>query len=351
MRPLRLVASVICATLFVAACSATSAADLVSRPPAVSGPTVGEPRLQLGIDIDFYSSPGLPVAALAQQDIAYVKSLHANAVSIAIPFFSNPAGSVLGSDGRTPTVSQLSELVRTAERAGLAVTIRPLLNEQSIGESRVLWKPADMTGWFARYEKFLLPYAALAQRDHVPVFAVGVEFTRFGSVQQWKDLDSGLRAVYHGTLAYSNNWISPEHPVPGHGGPGVVEMTDAYPRFKLPDDTSPATLTATWTRWARPLPAGTVLSEVGIASRPGAYLRPYLWSPATAPLLPQIQVNWFHAACQAVAADNLGGLYFWTLPFGQSLTLPADQEDPGSFVAMPGQAAIARCFSSLRANA
>jgi hypothetical protein len=344
-------ASVICATLFVAACSAASAAYLVSRSSAVRVPAVGEPGLQLGIDIDFYASPGIPVATLAQQDIAYVKSLHANAVSIAIPFFSNPAGTVLGSDGRTPTTGQLSELVRTAERAGLAVTIRPLLNEQSIGESRVLWRPADLDGWFAQYEKFLLPYAALAQRDHVPVFAVGVEFTRFGSVQQWKGLDAGLRAVYHGTLAYSNNWISREHPVPGHGGPGVVEMTDAYPRFNLPDDTSPATLTATWTQWAHPLPARTVLSEVGIASRPGAYLRPYLWTPATTSLVPQIQVNWFNAACHAVTADNLGGLYIWTLPFGQSLTLPADQEDPGSFIAMPGQAAIAKCFSSLRGNA
>jgi hypothetical protein len=344
-------ASVICATLFVAACSSTPVVHLASRPSAIRMPAVGEPGLQLGINIDFYSRTDLPVTTLAQQDIAYIKSLHANAVSIAIPFFSNPAGTVLSSDERTPTISQLDELVGTAEQAGLAVTIRPLLNEESIGESRVLWKPADLTGWFAQYEKFLLPYAALAQRDHVPVFAVGVELTRFGSVRQWKDLDSGLRAVYHGTLAYSNNWISHEHAMPGHGGPGVVEMIDAYPRFNLPDDTSAATLTAVWTRWARPLPAGTVLSEVGIASRPGAYLRPYLWTPTAAPLLPQIQVNWFNAACQAVTADNLGGLYFWTLPFGQSLTLPADQEDPGSFVAMPGQAAIAKCFSSLRANA
>jgi glycosyl hydrolase family 113 len=344
-------ASVICATLFVAACSATSAEDLASRPAAARLATVEEPGLQLGIDIDFYASPGLPVAALAQRDIDYVKSLHANAVSIAIPFFSNRAGTVLGSAGRTPTTSQLSELVRTAEQAGLAVTIRPLLNEQSIGESRVLWRPADLDRWFARYEKFLLPYAALAQRDHVPVFAVGVEFTRFGSVQQWTALDAGLRAVYHGTLAYSNNWVSPEHSMPGHGGPGVVEMTDAYPRFDLPDDTPPAVLTAVWTRWAHLLPTGTVLSEVGIASRSGAYRRPYLWSPTTTPLLPQIQVNWFNAACHAVTADHLGGFYFWSLPFGQSLTLPADQEDPGSFVAMPGQAAIAKCFSSLRENA
>jgi hypothetical protein len=345
-------ASVIGATLFVAACSSAPAVHLASHPSAIRVPAVREPGLQLGIDIDFYVNPGLPVAALAQQDVAYVKSLHANAVSIAFPFFSNPAGTVLGAESRTPTISQLNELVRTAEQAGLAVTIRPLLNEQSIGESRVLWRPANLTGWFAQYEKFLLPYAALAQRDQVPVFAVGVEFTRFGSVRQWKDLDSGLRAVYRGTLAYSNNWISREHATPGHGGPGVVEMTDAYPRFHLPDDTPPATLTATWTRWARPLPAGTVLSEVGIASRPGAYLRPYLWTPATTmPLLPQIQVNWFHAACHAVTADHLGGLYVWTLPFGQSLTLPADQEDPGSFVAMPGQTAIAQCFSSLRASA
>jgi hypothetical protein len=62
-------ASVISATIFVAACSATSAEDLASSPAARIA-TVEEPGLQLGIDIDFYASPGLPVAAPAQQPTA-----------------------------------------------------------------------------------------------------------------------------------------------------------------------------------------------------------------------------------------------------------------------------------------
>jgi hypothetical protein len=351
MTLLRLVTPIICTVLALAACSSASTV----RPAPTSSnvvvvPRIAEPVRQLGIDIDFYVSKGSNVTALARQDIAYIKSLDANAVSIAIPFFSNPAGTTVGANNRTPTTSQLSELILAAERAGLAVTIRPLLDEKSIGETRVFWKPKNLTAWFAGYENFLLPYAALAQSDHVPVFVVGVEFTQFGGDRLWQSLDSKVRTVYQGTLAYSNNWTTFEHPTPGNGGTGVVEMTDAYPPAHLPDNASLESLTSAWTQWARPLPKGTVLSEVGIGSQPGAYLRPYLWGPTQTPLSPQIQVNWFSAACQTIAADDLGGLYFWTLNFGQSLTTPANLNDPDSFVDMPGQTAIAKCFSTLRAD-
>jgi hypothetical protein len=352
MKRLRTVTPVVCVLLLLAACSSAEGVRPVPYPPpSVVTPKIAEPQRQLGVDIDFYANPGPDVDALARQDIAYIKSLHANAVSITIPFFSNAAGTAVGAEGRTPDARQLGDVIGAAERAGLAVTLRPLLDEKFIGRSRVLWEPADLSAWFVSYEKFLLPYATLAQRYKVAVFAVGVEFTRFSRAGQWRNLDSAIRSVYRGTLAYSNNWTSHERPMSGNGGPGVVEMTDAYPPFDLPDDAPPAALAAAWARWARPLPRGTILSEVGISSRPGAYLRPYQWGPIYTPLLPQIQVNWFDAACQAIATDQLGGLYFWTFSFGQLLTAPASVENPGSFVKMPGQTAIARCFSASLAGA
>jgi len=303
--------------------------------------------LQLGIDIDFYANPGMNVAAISQEDTAYIKSLHANAVSISIPFFSNHAGTVAEAKGSTPTTSQLDELIVAAERAGLAVTLRPLLDEDSIGESRVRWEPGDLNAWFAQYRSLLLPYAMLAQQDHVAVFVVGVEFKQFGDARQWTSLDAAIRAVYHGKLAYSNNWITHEHSMPGNGGHGVTEMTDAYPPIHLPDTAALTDLAAAWASWAHPLPTGTVLSEVGIGSRSGAYARPYLSGPTSTALVPQVQANWFTAACRAVVTEHLGGIYFWSLDFGQDLASPATMSTPNSFVNMAGQSAIADCFSTL----
>jgi hypothetical protein len=348
LTPLRLIVATLGVTIVLAACSAASTVSpRLQVPASVPVPKIPEPGRQLGIDIDFYAYPGIHVAALAQQDVAYIKSLHANVVSVSFPFFSNRPGTTIKATNRTPSITQLGQVIVAAERAGLAVTLRPLLDENSIGKSRPIWKPANLTVWFADYLRFLIPYAELAQRDHVATFIVGAEFTQFSAARQWDSLDRALRAVYKGTLAYSNNWTTFEHPMPGNGGTGVTEMIDAYPPVNLPDNATPAALMAAWIRWARPLPKGTVFSELGIAALPGAYLHPYRWNPASTALTPQIQVNWFDAACHAVTADHTGGLYFWSLNFGQSLTTPANISDPISFVDTPGAAAIAKCFLTL----
>lgn len=335
----------LCIAILIGACSSPTGAP--PAPSILPIPKIAEPARQLGIDIDFYAYPGIDVAVLAQQDITYIKSLHANAVSITFPFFSNPQGTTVNATNRTPTTDQVGQVIVAAEREGLAVTLRPLLDEQSIGETRVFWKPKNLTAWFADYLRFLLPYAELAQRDHVAVFAVGAEFTKFAAARQWDDLDFALRAVYYGRLAYSNNWTTFEHPMPGNGGTDVTEMTDAYPPISLPDNASQAALTAAWVRWARPLPKGTVLSELGIAAEPGAYSHPYQWAPVSKPLISEIQANWFKAACRTITADHTGGLYFWSLDFGQSLTIPAGLSNPASFVDTPGAAAIAECFTRM----
>ena len=131
--------------------------------------------MQLGIDLDFYASPGANITSTARQDIAYIKSLHANAVSISFPFYSNKAGSVLGPLAKTPSAAQLGTLITMAENADLAVTVRPLLSQTALGKARVHWKPAHLAAWFTAYQHFLLPYAALAQSDHAAVFVVGTE--------------------------------------------------------------------------------------------------------------------------------------------------------------------------------
>jgi hypothetical protein len=100
--------------------------------------------------------------------------------------------------------------------------------------------------------------------------------------------------------------------------------------------------------WSHALPYGSVLSEVGIAAQSGAYAHPWALGSKSAPIKPEIQANWFSAQCQAVVQDHLGGIYFWPLYFGQSLT--ARTEGPTSWAATAGAAAIARCFSAMAAS-
>ncbi|MGO8883688.1 MAG: glycoside hydrolase family 113 [Streptosporangiaceae bacterium] len=317
-------------------------------PPAAAAAAIGRaPHRQLGIDVDFYLSPGMNVPSVARTDVAYVRSLHANSLSISFPFFMDgPSSSGVRAGSQTPSPATLAVLVRTAESAGLYVSVRPLLDEHNLGISRVYWKPADPATWFASYRRFLLPYAEMAQQAHVPVLVTGVEFSQFSRSPRWTQLGSALRRVFRGTLSYSNYW--------GYAGrrnvssSGVVQTVDAYKPVLQPDGTaSVAQLTAAWDAYAASLPSGIVLSEVGIAAQPGAYAQPYQIVWPGEPVVPSVQGHWFTAACHAVTAEHLGGIYFWSLNFGQQLTVPPGRADPASFTDSRGAAAISACFKRL----
>jgi hypothetical protein len=324
---------VACASLLVAIAGWSVATKYAASP--------GQP-FQRGVDIDLYIFPGTHTAAAAHADVRYILSLHANAVMVNFPFFmagKNAPGVYAGSE--TPTPSQVGLLARDAEQAGLYVSIRPLLDEKSLGMSRTAWRPRHMAAWFTSYRQFLLPYAEMAQRDRIPELLVGAEFDKFGASPRWKALDRALRRVYHGRLAYARNWTE-------RGSPGgsIAQVVDSYPSFRqLPASASVATLTRAWESYDQLFSARTVESEVGIAAVRGAYARPWAvqWPGAT--IDPAIQARWFAAACRAAQATDLGGIYFWAIGFGR-FSGPSVAE-PAAWVHSPGSAAIATCFRKL----
>lgn len=304
-----------------------------------------------GIDVNFYMGnlgPGNTVANESPSLVGYVKSLGANALSVTFPFFeSAPTSSTVVRRSATPTPAQLKILLLDAHKAGLYVVLRPLLDESSLTISRVHWTPPSLSTWFASYRHFLMPYVHMAQQIHVNEFSVGAEFNVFAASSRWRSLDASVRRVYKGRLVYANNWDA--LPIIASDGGGVREEVDAYPPFPVPNGASIAVLAQRWTRWAAQLGARTVLSEVGIAAQAGEYRHPWDWGSSSRPIVHRVQVRWFTAACHAVRADNLGGIYFWAIPFGSSLTQPSGRANPGSWVATPGAAAIKSCFSSLKA--
>jgi hypothetical protein len=299
-----------------------------------------------GVDIDVYTywtNSGGDFSAAVSADIQYALALHANAVSLSFPFFmegKNAPGVYATSS--TPSPTQLAILVRDAEAAGLYASIRPLLDEASLGMSRTAWRPRNPADWFASYQRFLLPYAEMAQRQHVPELFVGAEFSQFGASPRWKTLDTALRRVYHGRLAYAQNWDM----AGSQGGGPVTQTVDAYPPFpQLPNSASVATLSSAWESYDRVLPAGMVESEVGIAAVRGAYAQPWQVRWPAARIDPAIQARWFTAACNAAVASHLGGIYFWALGFRQ-LSGPSAAQ-PAAWAHSAGAGAISACFRKL----
>jgi hypothetical protein len=336
------------ATSHLGALQSASAADLAQAGPPPAPHKVARPSRQLGIDVDFYDYQGLSVAAAARADVAYVKKLHGNAMSVSFPFFMDGArADSVHATAATPSPAQLAIVADYAEHAGLYFSIRPLLDESSLDYpgGRTKWTPTDQAKWFASYERFLRPYAVMASQQDIPELITGVEFDQFNNSPYWARLDAYLRTYYRGSLAYSDNW---EIPIPSRvNSSGVLQLVDAYKPMQVADDATVATLTRAWEAYLGSDARGIVLSELGIAAQDGAYGKPFDFAPDHKPLVPEIQSRWFTAACDAVAARPDAGLYFWSITIGQQFNVPPGPADPASFVDGPGAGAISACFKRM----
>lgn len=327
----------------VVSCAATAYASGVSaRTPG----RADSPRVQLGIDIDFYYWAGTNVAATAAADISYIKSLHANSVSISFPFY---VGGIRSNEAlaksATPSPANLALLVSAARDAGLYVSLRPLMDQANIRPQwRGSWTPASAAKWFASYEAFLRPYAVMAQQQHVPEFIESAELTALSSSPYWKSVYKYLRRVYHGRLAVSNNFVP--KPVKHLDVDGVYQLLDDYHPVNAPTSASVATLTRGWESFLATEARGITLSEIGIAAEDGAYRKPYAIG-GVGKFNPQIQVRWFTAACDAVAKMHLGGVYFWAIPFGSALNQPPGPATAAYIADGAGAGAISACFKRL----
>ncbi len=325
---------------------------LPSAPANVSSAPAGLPTFQRGVDIDAYTYPGQDIAAAAAADIAYIKGLHANAASISFPFFmADRSSPTVYAKNTTPSPAQLAILANDAVQAGLYVSIRPLLDESTLGSARTDWSPADPAAWFASYRRFLLPYAAMAQREKVQEFIVGAEFSAFGASRLWNPLDTALRHSFQGALGCSNNWGQLAYAGDGSGAPyagdcghGVRESIDVY----YPQQ---GNLLLKWEAFDSQLPRATVETEVGIDAVAGAYKRPYQheWAGVTS-LDPSVQARWFTAACNAAVREHLGGIYFWPLAFSNEPATGPTLTDQGEWAGGAGGKAVAQCFEALQSQ-
>jgi hypothetical protein len=287
--------------------------------PATSG---GVPQFQAGIDVDWYHGPGQSVAADALATAAYIQRLNANSVSISFPFFMDGtrSGSVHGTIS-TPSPAQLATAIGIFKQAGLYVSLRPLLAEGSLGRYR--------DGW--------VPYALMARRAGVGEFIIGSELTGIYHSPRWATLTRLMGTWYGGTLACADNW-----PRIVANGCGVATQTvDAY----HPADST--NFLAAWEQWDHTLPHGMAETEVGIAAAKGAQKKPWNLNWPVHRTDPQLQANWFSAACKAAVMTHLGGIYFWSIGLTQNNPVGPTLARQTTWTGGPGARAIATCFRKI----
>lgn len=109
---------------------------------------------------------------------------------------------------------RLERETQQAHELGMKVMLKPhLWISHSEWQGHI--QPAGPDGWdkwFASYQKFILHYAALAERLKIDAFVVGVEMPSSSWTQRdhWVKTIAMIREVYHGPLAYAANWNEAE---------------------------------------------------------------------------------------------------------------------------------------------
>jgi hypothetical protein len=313
---------------------------------------------QLGIQVywsDTTADSASTVLLKAARMVAYVRSLDANSITISFPLFTTgPDSSSVFGNSTTPSPARLDSVIRTAQAAGLRITLRPTLDEASLlAASPNDWRgniePDSPSAWFASYSAFLAPYFELAQKDRVQTFVVGTELTSLQDEPGWASLVSKAKALYKGELTYAANWdsyVEGSIPIP------VTRIgVDAYPPLKnLDDNATVGQLVAGWDAWLDQKTTGslpdTLFYEVDAPAVDGAYGEPATYGYGGQRNY-QVQVNWFKAACTVARQRDASGLYWWRYDFQQDpATADPAHDRSDSWVGRPAAQTIKQCFDS-----
>lgn len=279
----------------------------------------------------------------------WMKAEGANTAVIVIPFYiPSLTSNLVESSSWTPTASRVGIVASELRSFGLNVILRPLADERNLKPSwRGAVHPASPSVWFANYLKFLKPYLQVAQTDKVGLFEIASELQGTYKTNGWSALFTKARTYFKGELEVSGSW--------GNGATvafkGVTSGIDTYLGIKASPTASPATVLADWNANLKkhPFPSkasSTIISEVGIAAQDGAYAEPNVSQiGASEPIDPNIQANWFYAACTFAQQHKTMGLFFWKLDFGTSLTTQPTSTDP-TLLSSKAVAVIKTCFKT-----
>ncbi len=347
----------------VAIAVAVTVVVLLIAPTPKTGP------VQYGINI-YVTDNCVPPAvwqAEANNQMTSVKSLGANSVAIAFPFYTtgltsnqifaaNHCPRSIDPDPeltpQSPTAARLAVLVRAAQTHHLFVLLRPELNEDVL---RPKWRgaitPTSRSAWFASYDQMMKPYLQMAQRYKVARFDIAVELASLGNSKEWASTIAFAKNFYHFNLVFDADWVGP-----GRGSVGVVPhphttfAVDTYP--KIPKSTPSGSVTQLVAAWDKTLSdqsfpladSDITIDEAGISSVDGAYVNPSTYAPGT--FNQTVQANWFTAACQFMKEHQFAGIYFWgpefSYNFGKLLTVPSPNQP--TELQPQTQAAIRACF-------
>jgi hypothetical protein len=168
--------------------------------------------------------------------------------------------------------------------------------------------PALRARWFASYSGFVDHYAALANRIHADLYAVGVEFSKLAPYEdEWRVMIRRARRAYPGPITYAANFGPEFEGIRFWDALDYIGLNNYYP---LPDDLRTdevvAKVAAVQKRFGKPV----IFPEAGFPSVEGANREP--WAEPRRPISTAAQIRCYEALFGAFYKKPwFQGLYWW----------------------------------------
>jgi hypothetical protein len=270
-----------------------------------------------------------PSAYAPKKTRALLRSLarerHVDSVTLFVVWMQRDRTSTtIAPASKTAPRANLVKAIRAARAAGLKVVLRPYV-ERADGGWRGEIKPASVGAWFAAYKRFVLTYAALAQREHVTGLVVGTEMVSLSRLDaDWRALVASVRHHFHGFVTYQANWDEVGK-VKWLDALDVISVSGYYPVATRPGESVPQ-LVSGWTRWFGKLQAlhaqtgrPVMFGEIGYRTVTTAAVTP--WDIEPAPFSASAQRNAYDAALRVwYRVPWFAGFHWWYLAPQRYLT-------------------------------
>ena len=327
--------------LFTGACAQTAAAHaagttaathLTSNSPSAVKAAATPPVVGVNLyDEEDYSLAD--TTAWGERDIKYIaRNLGLHAIVIAWDYNvpSRRSDTVDATGPRTPSLADIQELTKIAKSYDLRVEYRVLFAVGGSDTRSGSISPEHLNDWLASLLTAETPALKLAEAEKVSEFVAGTEMASIDQSPLWGGFFDAAALYYHGILSYAS-WGGN----PAEGGffsdkrvllPLKEYGASAYPPIDLPATATVAELTTAWEDFLRNAPANvlahTAIDEIGIPAKAGAYHAPETFNGMTGTADDTVQSRWFDAACRAVGAEHLRGIYFWSMPIDDNPAAP-----------------------------
>jgi hypothetical protein len=142
--------------------------------------------------------------AAAARSLKRLKDTGANSVAF-IPFIRQAVETATELNaGIDVTDLELAAGIRSARRLGLRIIVKPqILVDSSWAGAVDPGSPEGWEAWFQNYNRLLVHYARLAQRERADIFVIGTELNRATAQPHWTRLIVNIRQEFSGHLTYA----------------------------------------------------------------------------------------------------------------------------------------------------